>query len=422
MNSVVRVSCCAALALLGALFYGAGPATQAYPAYSPSFDLSLSDGTPVQLSFSAEPQLANCRQVEAGDDRQVWMCRDHLLELTVSRQPDADLIGFRLASRDGFAISLYEHSTRVAVPASAGDALFTFNRQPARDIMETSLGRPWVYFSAANRGIPYAALVDKHGLVRLGLGLLGQDSAVLLRGESSGDKRDYVLTLRQTDNVSAEAFEDAVYVSRSRRPWYRDAQRYTEIVDRSRGYEPPEMPEAVLNPTYDSWYWTLDRIDRNLTWKLAERSRALGFQTYLIDAGWDTLTGEYVKGLKGSTGDYTPPAAQFPDFGGLIQDIRDRLGMKVMLWMQPYALGRRSIYYPRIGSLLCSISDPAFAGLIETPFLCPRTYGVRSHMAGLFERILRDYRPDAFWFDWQEEMPQDCDAPHLHEQERFGDG
>lgn len=409
-----------ALPLLVAL--GIQPSAQPQAGAGPIFTVSLADGTALELGFYAEPRISGCRRVDSGQRGQSWLCSDYTLELEISAQEGADLISFEIKHLDGLPFRLREQSTRVVLPFYEGDALWTFNRQAERDIMETDLSRPWFYYSAANRGIPYLALVDRQGQNRVALGLLGQDHTALMRGELSSDKKSYVLTLRQTDNVAAEIFADTIYVSRDDLDWFRDAQRYTAFVDRSRDYVPPAMPEGVLNPTYDSWYWSLDRIDQDLTWELAQRSRDLGFRTYLIDAGWDARAGEYVKGLRGSTGNYLAPKETFPDFAGLIADIRNRLGMKVMLWMQQYALGRRSAYYPVLSNALCLVGDPNFGTLAETPFLCPKTYATRRHMVELFGRILEDYKPDAFWFDWQEEIPQTCSAPHYHEYERFGDG
>jgi hypothetical protein len=351
----------------------------------------------------------------------MWRCSKYSLELRIKHGPEADLITFILQRLNGSPFNLHEHSTRVAVPNSAGDALWTFNRDAERKVMETNLSRPWVFFSAANRGIPFAALIDNQGLSRLAMGLLAQDHVVLLRGESSADKKEYVLTLRQVDNTIAEVFEDTIYISRSNDLWFRGAQKYTSVVDHSRGYAPTKIPDAVLNATYDSWYWSLDRIDQDSTWNLAKLSQALGFKTYLIDAGWDTTVGEYFNESKGSTGNYMPSPAAFPDFPRLLDDIRNQLGMKVMLWMQQYVLGRRSIYYPELRNSLCMVGDASSGGQVEVPYLCPNTYGTRQHMANLFGRILNSYRPDAFWFDWQEQIPQFCTAAHLHEFARFGE-
>jgi len=410
------------LAVLGTASFIASPGVKAAPVSNSTIEITLSDGTLTSLTFWADPALTACLQVDTDEDWQLYRCSDYSLKLRARREHGADLVSFVLQSLSGEPFTLHEYSARAVVPHSKDDALFSFNRRPVRDIMETDLAKPREFFSAANRGIPYAALVDQRGNTKLALGLIDQDSVVLMRGDLSNNNKDYVLTLRHADSATAALFEGTLYISRANDLWFRNAQTYTAAVDRSRNYIPPPQLEGVLNPTYDSWYWSLDRIDQHLVWDLAVRSRELGFKTYLIDAGWDTQAGEYFKWLNGSTGNYSPPPQAFPDFRGLLNDIRDRLGMKVMLWMQQYALGRRSIYYRNIGSALCSYENADTGEYYETPALCPRTEATRRHMIDLFGRIMDDYRPDAFWFDWQEDLPPFCGAPHYHEQDRFGEG
>ena len=388
----------------------------------PALTIPLSNGGVAELTFSTEPAIADCRQIDSPEGSQLWECSQYSLELNLHREQGSDQLGFAIRSRDGGTFNLHGFTARVVIPCSEDDALWSFNRLPVRDIMETNLSRPWEYYSAANRGIPLLALVDRQGLNRLAMGLLGQDHSVLTRGELSGDRKDCAITLRQIDDATAESFEDAVYISGVKDPWYRIAQAYTTAVDLKRNYVPPPMPEAALYPTYDSWYWTTDRINQDLVWKLATRSRDLGFKTYLVDAGWDTHAGQYSQWLNGSTGDYTPPPEAFRNFSGLLDDIRTELGMKVMLWMQQYALGRRSFYYPEVGSLLTFVDGGPEGTPVETPALCPMTDATRQHMIQLFSRVLSDYRPDALWFDWQEDIPQRCDATHFHDYARFGEG
>ncbi len=389
---------------------------------SSDFTILLQDAPAAVLSFSAEPAVTGCVQTESGNERQAWSCTDYSLEVTLRTERGASLISFALRSTSREPFNLHEYSARVAVPYFAGSALWTFNRLAKQNILETDLTRPWEFFSAANRGIPYLALVDSQGLNTVALGLLAQDHIVLSRGELSQDNKDYVLTLRQTDDAVLDLSEGTIYLSFANDLWFHNAQAYTAAVDDSRGYVAPALPAAASDPVYDSWYWTLDRIDQKLVWDVATRSQALGFKTYLLDAGWDTRAGEYAKWLGGSTGDYTPQPGAFPDFPGLLDDIKSKLGMRVMLWMQQYALGRHSIYYPEFGGALCSLDDGSESGLIETPALCPRAPETLQHMNDLFGRILTDYRPDAFWFDWQEDIPERCDAFHFHAYDTFGQG
>ncbi len=415
------------LRFLGLAAFCVGPfvtsrGVEGAPAAESPIEITLPDGTVASLAFWAEPALEDCRQADTGEDWRLYRCSDYSLELRIAREHDAHLVSFILQNTDGEPFRLQESGASVVAPYSNEDALFSFNRRPLWDIMESNLARPWEYFTAANRGIPYAALVDGHGNVKLALGLIAQKNAVVVRGNLSDGNKSYTLTLRHIDSATAPLFEGAFYISRAGDLWFRNAQAYTASVDRSRNYIPPPLPEGVFDPGYDSWYWSQDRIDQNLVWDLAVRCRELGIKTYLLDSGWDTKAGEYFKWLHGSTGDYSPPKDTFPDLPGLLDRIRNQLGMRIMLWLQQYALGRRSVYYRKIGSALSSFPFGETGEYYETPALCPRVYATRQHMIDLFGRIMNDYRPEAFWLDWQEELPVFCGAPHYHEEESFGEG
>jgi hypothetical protein len=90
--------------------------------------------------------------------------------------------------------------------------------------------------------------------------------------------------------------------------------------------------------------------------------------------------------------------------------------------MQQYALGRQSVYYPQLAGSLSYVIDEATLAPKETPALCPRVLSVQQHMSELFGRMMDDYRPDGFWFDWQEDIPGVCFAPHYHDYAQLGEG
>jgi alpha-galactosidase len=288
--------------------------------------------------------------------------------------------------------------------------------------MTTSLEVPVEISTAPNSGIPFAVLVDGRGVNKLALGLMRPDRLLTLRGEPADATHSYNLSIETRETIATRRYEDTFYVSRAPQGWFHEAQAYTRAVDNSRGYTPLRIPESAYDPTYDSWYFTGDAINQDLVWELAVLSHELGFKSYLLDAGWDTTPGDYSLWIEGSTGNYRPDTDYFPDFSGLLRRIRTQLGMKVMLWMQQYALGRRSIHYPDLKDALTYVLDPATAELDETMALCPRVSATRQHMVTLFQRILEDYQPDALWFDWQDYVPVECSAWHLHDNRSFGEG
>ena len=352
----------------------------------------------------------------------LWQCSGYSLDVLVRQEKGTHVVAFSLRRSDGTPFDLFEYGARVSVPCSSDDAVWSYNRLAVHDIMHTDLETPFGFESAPNVGIPFALLADRLGVNRLALGLISQDYRASIRGALSEDRRNYALEIRKLDSLQTDRHEDTFFISLTQDTWFHQAQAYTKAVDQIRDYVPLGIPPDAYNPTYDSWYWTYDNINQELIWQLAQRSKSLGFKSLLVDAGWDTHAGQYFLWLDGSTGDYSPPPEAFPNFRGLLSRIRNQLGMRVMLWMQQYALGRRSVYYPLLAGSLGCVLDEVTRAPKETPALCPQVLGVHQHMIELFGRIMDAYRPDGFWFDWQEDIQGVCFAPHYHDYAQFGEG
>jgi hypothetical protein len=402
-----------------ALVFVLTPRFKASPAEGFPLFLQLPDGTRGQISFSAEPEVSECRLSRSSEGKELWACSEYNIELSAGRAIGENLLAVALERKDGTPFSLHHAELRFSVPYAAGDGLWSYNTIPSPGILNTSLEVPVEIITAPNIGIPLTVLVDRLGVNKLALGLLRQDRVLTLRGELTDS---YSLSIETKDAITTRRYEDTFYVSRAPQSWFQEAHAYTRAVDHSRGYTPLRIPESAYDPTYDSWYFTGDDINQDLVWELAVLSQETGFKSYLLDAGWDTTPGEYSLWLDGSTGDYRPDPYYFPDFSDLLRQIRSQLRMKVMFWMQQFAVGRRSIYYADIKDALTQVLDPATGDLDETVALCPRVSATRQHMVNLFERIMDDYQPDALWFDWQEQIPVECSAWHVHDYGSFGEG
>lgn len=392
------------------------------PGLAQDFSHLLPGGTEVEFSFMPDTDLSACQTVEFSAAKMLIQCSEHDLLLTVHREAGAHILNFRLYRPDGKPFKLLHYSAGVTIPYAPGNGIWSYNQIPKKGIINASIDQALELDTAPNIGIPFALLADRSGINRLALGLLHQDRIVALRGAADAGKKSYRLSATQMETIHGASIEDTFYISRKSQNWFRIAELYARSVDRARSYRPSPLSEAVFKPTYDTWYWTQDRINQQLLWEVALSAQKIGFENFLIDAGWDTLPGEYFKWLDGSTGDYQPPPQLFPDFPGLLDRIRNLLGMRVMLWTQQYALGRKSVQYPRYNNALTYILEKATGQLVETPALCPRVDSTQQYMTELFERLVDEYRPDSFWFDWQDGIPSFCNAPHFHSHDTFGQG
>ena len=160
---------------------------------------------------------------------------------------------------------------------------------------------------------------------------------------------------------------------------------------------------------------------------------------YLADAGWDTLNGEYDKWLDGRTGDYIPPLSKFRSLPSTFETIRTQNKLGIDLWLQPFAVGRRSVRYPVSRNLHIQIPSEdssmlGWSGLTYAPFalplggnletvnLCPRMSSTQTYLRTLFNEMATRYRPDGYWIDFLDGISSQCVAPHTHAQALFGDG
>jgi len=384
--------------------------------------VQLAGGGSVDLRFETEPAMTNCQPAASEDGRQRWNCSDYTLSVSARSESAVSSIQFVLESATGKEFKLLRYGARAVARYTKGDGVWSYNHFPRRGIRDTTpIDRPFEADTSPNRGIPLVVMFDSTGKNRLALGLLSQNRLVELRGSLDAETETYSISADQVETLTTARQTDTFYLSQASDGWFQVAQDYARQVDLDRKYVPLRIPATAYNSTYDPWYWTADSINQEIVWNLATLASNLGFKSYFIDAGWDALPGNYFAFPDGHTGDYRPPPETFPDFAGLIEQIRSRLGMRVMLWLQQYALGRDSVYYPALSNSLSYALD-AEGDPVELGALCPRVSSTYNHLSALFERVLRDYRPDALWLDWQENIPAKCSAPHSHDYATLGDG
>jgi hypothetical protein len=167
-----------------------------------------------------------------------------------------------------------------------------------------------------------------------------------------------------------------------------------------------------------------------LDWKTLVQAKNRGFQAYLFDSGWESNPGELSRWLEGSLGNYSSPDDKLPGFAEFLRSARQDLGMNVILWLAPYALGRESIFYEELKDAHVILNkargwyhggDETFPATVEMDErfaenvnLCPRTPATPAHLKSLFRRLGTDYQPDGYWLDFQETVPFLCEAQHDH--------
>ncbi|MBM3803463.1 MAG: hypothetical protein FJW26_14275 [Acidimicrobiia bacterium] len=134
--------------------------------------------------------------------------------------------------------------------------------------------------------------------------------------------------------------------------------------------------------------------------------------------------------LEGSLGNYFPPEDKLPGFAEFLQWARRDVGMNVVLWLAPYAVGRESVFYDETKEAHVVLDkargryhggDESFPAtvemenrLAENVNLCPRTPATPTYLRELFRRVGSDNPSDGYWLDFQENVPFLCESQHRH--------
>ncbi|RKN83758.1 glycoside hydrolase family 36 protein [Paenibacillus ginsengarvi] len=182
-------------------------------------------------------------------------------------------------------------------------------------------------------------------------------------------------------------------------PYYeslRDVSAWWESIP---GYEPADVPEAARLPMYSTWYGYHQQLSAQEVERQCALAKEAGCEAVIVDHGWHR-NGE-ISGFS-SCGDWEPCPERFPDMRAHVEAVQ-RLGMRYLLWMAvPYA-GNRSQAWKRFeGKLLPEKPD--------TMMLDPRYPDVRTFLASIYERALRDWGLDGLKLDFIDRLPESVPA------------
>lgn len=173
------------------------------------------------------------------------------------------------------------------------------------------------------------------------------------------------------------------------------------------GYEnlkPASVPAIARKPLYSTWYQFHQNLSEDLLFKECQIAKDLGFESIIIDDGWQTK--DTNRGYD-YTGDWLPE--RFPNMANLVQEIQS-LGMKVGIWYSVPFCGRKSKAYQKFkGKFLTENHRWA-------PVFDPRYPEVRNYLAGIYVSAVRDWGLDGLKLDFiddfksYQETPFDSDS------------
>lgn len=184
---------------------------------------------------------------------------------------------------------------------------------------------------------------------------------------------------------------------------YAAIERFTQFFESKSSNASGKVPapDSAYLPVFCTWYAAHAAVDRKWAEKSAALAADLGFGQFIQDDGWQHDRFRRVKCVSDLknwfawTGDWAPSPKKFPDFADHVAAIQS-LGLKYILWWDPYGVGRYSSIYKTLKNHL-SAQNWEFEG---RRYLCPQDEVVHNHILNTAVRMVSDYGLDGFKVDF----------------------
>ena len=168
------------------------------------------------------------------------------------------------------------------------------------------------------------------------------------------------------------------------------------------GYKPMPVPESARQPLYSCWYSFHQHTVADEILAECKRARAIGFDTVIVDDGWQTADGN--RGY-GYCGDWQACEDKIPDMRALVDRVH-RVGMKFMLWYSVPFVGYFSAHWEEFKGMLLREVPALHCGVLD-----PRYPQVRAYLQSTYEQALKNWDLDGFKLDFIDDFLPTTQAP-----------
>ncbi len=251
--------------------------------------------------------------------------------------------------------------------------------------------------SMISRNAPVSALYDGQGMNRL----TWQLSECRMH-------MDYISGIEELDGVMDNRFEFnvqqftnqlsakiTVRIDERRVPLYEALKDAAAWWENDLGMTAATVPEEALKPCYSFWYSYHQEVYAKDVEDECRRAKALGFESCIIDDGWQT--DDTNRGYA-FCGDWEVAPAKIPDMAAHVKAVHD-IGMKYILWYAVPLIGFKSPKYQEFKDMVLNKKDTHMANL-NCAVLDPRYREVRDFLIGIYEKALKEWDLDGFKLDF----------------------
>ncbi|MEX0314378.1 MAG: glycoside hydrolase family 36 protein [Allomuricauda sp.] len=154
-------------------------------------------------------------------------------------------------------------------------------------------------------------------------------------------------------------------------------------------YTPAPVPEVARLPVYSTWYSYHQNVAMNELLKECRLAKKMGFESIIVDDGWQTLDSNRGYAF---TGDWGPE--RIPEMKEFVKAVHD-LGMKFILWYAVPFVGEKSKAYETMKGKFLKYWDGQ-----GTYVLDPRYPEVREFIINTYVNATKEWDLDGFKLDF----------------------
>lgn len=233
--------------------------------------------------------------------------------------------------------------------------------------------------SSTNLNLLTFAVSDALNTISLGSGVREEDGFIY----------NEVIFFTERHKEIAE-YTAAVRIDRRAIPYERSLKEVADWWAAQPGYAPAPVPAAAWGPVYSTWYNFHQSVDSSTLLKELEVARQLGFESIIVDDGWQTM--DTNRGYA-YTGDWKPE--RMPDMKEFVEKAQ-ALGIKVVLWYAVPFVGKNSAMAGRFKDKSLRFTPTGLSAYT----LDPRYPEVRQYLIDIYTRALRAWKLDGFKLDF----------------------
>jgi alpha-galactosidase len=240
-------------------------------------------------------------------------------------------------------------------------------------------------FGSADQNVLTFAVSDALDTLLIGTGIREEDGLIY---------ND--ITFFSEPHPSLTQYTAELRLDRRPIPYWTALKEVGEWWARQPGYEPVAVPEPARLPVYSTWYNYHQSVDAAVLLKEVAIAKQMGFDSIIVDDGWQTL--DTARGYA-FTGDWQPE--RMPDMKGFVDGCH-RLGVKVVLWYAVPFVGKNAKVAARFKDKSLRYDDRLGAYVLD-----PRHPDVRQYLIDIYRQAVQDWGIDGFKLDFIERFVAD---------------